>query len=1322
MKKFLPTVATNPKFLLLAMGALLVCSHQTAYSQADQTWRDGEVNNDWDLTTPNWDAGAVWLNGNNAIFGGTGETVEVASDLTVNNLTFNSTGYIVADANNDSVLSLLAGSVITTGTGVTATISEAIAAGAITKQGEGTLVLTGANGFEGNVSIAEGRLIAGSNGALGNTVGTTSVTSGAQLQLGDGVVITGESLEIAGSGLSFTGALSVAAGESGTWAGAVNIGSGGRFGAAAGGVLTVSGPISGGNLVLSAFGSGEETGVLVVSNTGNTYGGQTQIIRGILRLGATNALPATTLLNIDSANSPTEPSIFDLAGYNQTIATLTRTATSEAGSFITNTGNVASTLTVNQSGSSTYSGILQDVTAALNIEKTGTGTLTLSGDNAHSGTTTVSEGTLILSGNGTATGEVIATTTGVLIVASNGALGSTSAGTVVNTGSRAILNDGIVVTGETITIAGTGGNNNGALQTAENATAEWAGNIISNSADARIGGGAGGTLIVSGVISGATSLRGILFSRGNNSTTILNNVNTYTGDTQIFANAGDGSRLVMGVDNAINEGSQLSVISANATRSMVLDLNGHLLTLRGLNTATNHSSGNFLFIENNGATPTTFSVSGSTGTFVWNGRMRDGTGGLSFVKNGAGIQTIIAPQSYTGSTTVNAGTLQIGGAVTTLGVNGSLASANLVLKGGTLAFDNLGANNNSGNRLADTSSITFEGGTFVYRGSELANSSETMGSLVVGSKRSVMTMTFGGSQTAALTASGLTRSANGGTLLLNGINLGMDGSSTASVSRILLTAAPTLVGTTDALSTGINAAAKNTKIVPFLLGEATATAGGLGTATGTANTFVTYDPATGLRPLNLADEFTNNAFTTGHNVYITSPTNVGGSATINSLILSGSGATIGTGNTLTVESGAVFFSSGSGLTLGGGVLNFGNREGIITMNSTGNTTLTTRIIGTAGVSFYGTGTLVTNQQHTFSGDTGLYLGAVIPQVSSVGTPGAVVSGPLGTGTIIMGGASIRASTSGDVVLHNDVRFLANMTVLGATGARNLTFAGDVILEDGIQTVTNQTTANTYFTGVISSNAAGDGFSVAGNGAGQVVLSGDNTYAGPTSLTGNTTLLINGDQSAATGAVTVTAGVLGGTGTLGGATTIGNGGTLSPGDPAAAGGIGRLSMAQGLTLQVGSITSLEITGASFTSLDSFGGNAPGSPEYMAYVLANGSGQGNHDQIVITGSINQETGGRIQVMSAGFTPAEGQIFNLLDWSASLGNSFSENLGDTYRTGADDNLFDLDLPDISSSGLAWDISFFASHGIVVVIPEPGRAALLMLGLALAGMRRRR
>jgi fibronectin-binding autotransporter adhesin len=49
------------------------------------------------------------------------------------------------------------------------------------------------------------------------------------------------------------------------------------------------------------------------------------------------------------------------------------------------------------------------------------------------------------------------------------------------------------------------------------------------------------------------------------------------------------------------------------------------------------------------------------------------------------------------------------------------------------------------------------------------------------------------------------------------------------------------------------------------------------------------------------------------------------------------------------------------------------------------------------------------------------------------------------------------------------------------------------------------------------------------------------------------------------------------------------------------------------------------------------------------------------------------------------------------------------------------DLDLPALGA-GYAWDLSAFKRHGVLVVVPEPGRALLLLLGLAALVMRRRR
>ncbi len=1361
-----------------------------ASAQVDQTWLDANASNDWSLTAPNWNGGVPWTDGNHANFGGTGETVEIASAVTVANITFNSNGYIIADANADSVFSLSTGSIVSVTTAAhIATISEIIAAGDLTKAGAGILVLNGANTFDGAVSVTTGTLRLGSNGALGSTVGTTTVSGSGIIELLDGVTITGESIAV-GSGGDNYGGLRAGINATATWTGGITLNASNRLGALSGGLLEVTGVISNGTatgLQISAGGAGATIGTVLLSNV-NTYTGVTSIIRGRLQLGVDGALASTTVMDIDTATAA-EDSIFDLNGHTQTVAGINRSGiASGGGSFITNSSATAATLTITSSGANTYSGIIQDGTGVLNLVKSGAGNQTLSGDNTYGGTTTVSGGTLTMSGGNTLNGSITVNggtltmngnntlggaitvssgtmtlggsntisgnilvsaalnlngsntftgtptfqvnNAGVVTIGNNGALGTSGALTVA-AGGRVVLQNGINVSSRTITIAGTGGNNNGALQTATSATATWSGNIITTSADARIGGGVDGTLHVNGVISGTG---GILYSRANSATTILNNVNTYTGDTQLFANGGTGARLVIGVDNALNGTSKLSVFAGvTATIAMTVDLNGHTSAFTGLDTANNHATGPVLFVLNNGAAPSTLTLAGSVALgsteIVFNGRVNDGTsgtGGMSLVKNGSFTQTFVNANGYTGTTTLNAGTIQIGKTSVAgfTGSNGSLASSSFILNAGTLALDNLGTSNNSASRLADTAAISFRGGNMIYRGSDVASSTETIGSIIAHSKRSTLTMNFGGTNAATLTIGSYSRVANGGLLFVNGTNLGINGTSTASVSRILFTTTPDLVGTTAAASTGLGTV-KNLQIVIGMHGEATSTTGGTGTATGTANTFLTYNADTGLRPLNPTDEFTQNSFVTGDNIRITSATTLSANTSVNSLIFAGAGGTIGAGKTLTVASGMIFFASGTSLTFGGGgTLAFGSREGIFLINSAAFTTINSVITGTAGVSYYGTGTLVTDQQHQYSGATGLFLGSAIPVVSSIGTPGAVTSGPFGTGTLILGGASMRATSSRNIILHNNVEFRADTTIVAGSTDKTLTFAGAVDLSSGTRTLTHNAAANTLFTGVISETTAGSGLTIAGTGSAAVVLSGNNTYTGATRLTGSTTLLINGNQSAATGAVTVSAGTLGGTGTIGGATTVQTGGTLNPGDPATSGGIGTLTLANGLTLQSSSTTNLQITGATFTSTDSFGGNLPGTAGYEAYVIANGGGSGGtlHDQLSITGSITQETGAKINVLPVSFTAEAGQIFNLLDWTNVAGSSFSTNLGSTIRDGSSDSGFDLDLPDILVSGYAWDISLFASHGIIVVIPEPSRAVFLLLGLGGLLLRRRR
>ena len=128
-------------------------------------------------------------------------------------------------------------------------------------------------------------------------------------------------------------------------------------------------------------------------------------------------------------------------------------------------------------------------------------------------------------------------------------------------------------------------------------------------------------------------------------------------------------------------------------------------------------------------------------------------------------------------------------------------------------------------------------------------------------------------------------------------------------------------------------------------------------------------------------------------------------------------------------------------------------------------------------------------------------------------------------------------------------------------------------------------------------------------------------------------------------------------------------------------------------------------------------AANAPDYLNGVNGN---LGNHDYLNVGGDLTLNADGRIVVTNFGtFTPAFGEVFNLIDWGTADFNTFSVN--PTLDNGTGDSAYDLDLPELSS-GLAWDTSLFVSHGSVFIVPEPGRMALLFIGLLGLCVRRRR
>ena len=105
------------------------------------------------------------------------------------------------------------------------------------------------------------------------------------------------------------------------------------------------------------------------------------------------------------------------------------------------------------------------------------------------------------------------------------------------------------------------------------------------------------------------------------------------------------------------------------------------------------------------------------------------------------------------------------------------------------------------------------------------------------------------------------------------------------------------------------------------------------------------------------------------------------------------------------------------------------------------------------------------------------------------------------------------------------------------------------------------------------------------------------------------------------------------------------------------------------------------------------------------------------------------GNLTVLAPGYIPSSIEVFNLLDWinlsTVNFDSRYSAGSYSGYLLGNGDDNLGFDLPDISSSGFAWDIGSFITNGTiatVAIIPEPSRAVLLMLGLLGVWGRRRR
>lgn len=359
----------------------------------------------------------------------------------------------------------------------------------------------------------------------------------------------------------------------------------------------------------------------------------------------------------------------------------------------------------------------------------------------------------------------------------------------------------------------------------------------------------------------------------------------------------------------------------------------------------------------------------------------------------------------------------------------------------------------------------------------------------------------------------------------------------------------------------------------------------------------------------------------------------------------------------------------------------------------------------------------------------------------------------GTGAMTVGGTF----TSGTTYFNGNVT-LQHSSLAGVDNMRELT-----LISSSDEDAVTPGEKGVVFSGVISEAVPGDVLSVNKQGAGTVTFTSDNTYTGKTTVTSGTLALagagaVSGSTwievgSGATFDVSQTAigeytydGTFSGSGTVvsgGSILTIGTdgcAGVLYPGMSSDAGdvgtagdGIGMLTVngslvlsgdstgANRLTLQMG-----DTGGADYNDSTNFAAHL-GAGDFSTYLNSQASffdtlGGGNHDRLVVTGSFFMDSGGHITFFggSSAYQPVMGDVFNLIDWASVAAQGFDVGGAGGYRSGG--MLGDLYLPDLSLSGLQYDTSLFTSYGIIVVVPEPVRTVLVMIGGLGLLLRRRR
>jgi len=847
----------------------------------------------------------------------------------------------------------------------------------------------------------------------------------------------------------------------------------------------------------------------------------------------------------------------------------------------------------------------------------------------------------------------------------------------------------------TINNASTNTTNNRVLTISSGISANTAGNKVITS-----GGSTVGNVTLSGAITNGLGTVSIVKNNASNTLTLSGGVSNFTGGVTLNA----GTLL-------LNKASALGATAGT-------------LTITGGTLGTGNSGGQTLTTNNAQSWDGNFSLAGSgnlsmgTGIITFNanrtvtlsgaasttpltytlgGVLNGGSSRLTFesatsANNLTGIVNITAAPTYTGGTTINGGLIRFTSipatGVITIGVRGALAASgtytalsdwmnSAVLdeaSSGSLALAGNSAENFSNATYTTLSLGATSGTTAVYTGALTPSAT----AYYVGGGGG--TISFGTTASNVFTGSRIVNvgRGGGGTVILNSSN---DYTGVTSVVGGILT-----IRNGGALGTTAGGAVVSAAAAIHLENNVTVTGETLsvtGVSSGAMNNAA-------LRNVSGSNEWTGNITFTG------TSENVRFNLAGGSLLVSGNVAITGSSSSFT---GLVL--TGDGVT-GNGTISGQLTGSNITLTKNGNSTW---VLSSAS-----------GTRNNFTGVTRIDAGVLsmdsITQLGASSTADINIGLAATTGTLRYTGTAALETTNRRLFMRSeDTTGSAGGAIIEQSGTGVIDFAAGASSSGLGASKALTLRGSTAGTGVISGNVTGGNTRLVKDGTGTWTLSGAaNTYAGTTTVSGGT-LLVNGTHTGAGSYTINTAGAkIGGGGSVTGASsatiTLGATSFLMVGNTHGAGATNQLA---GVDFDLTTVTGGAISLTGTMQFDVFTGIADNDRLDLA-MAAGGTPILSNGMVELAIGEGTDTSGWL---------AEGRTWQLINWNGLTASTGGLGLTAGTIAAFESAGFTLTQSIINDGAGSGVDGFYVTIGAV---PEPSRILLVLAGLSIACLRRRR